>query len=48
MSKQAYHQIMKEFGPFILPSWHPYTQFVRKVADNLIRGEIVKNRLTLK
>ena len=38
MSKQAYHEIMREFGPYILPSWHPQTQFVRKVAEKLIRG----------
>ncbi|KND01294.1 uncharacterized protein SPPG_03104 [Spizellomyces punctatus DAOM BR117] len=37
MAKQAFQQVMAQYGPKILPSWHPYSLFVRRVAERLIK-----------
>ena len=36
MGQQQFQQVIQEFGPRILPSWHPHTQMVRRVLDRLI------------
>ncbi|KAI8336954.1 peptidase family M48-domain-containing protein [Chlamydoabsidia padenii] len=37
MAKQAYAEVISQFGHRILPRHHPYTQFVTQVAQRLIR-----------
>ncbi|OBZ88808.1 Mitochondrial metalloendopeptidase OMA1 [Choanephora cucurbitarum] len=37
MAIQAYHEVMAQFGRRILPANHPYSRFVRKVAQRLVR-----------
>ncbi|KAL0095005.1 peptidase family M48-domain-containing protein [Phycomyces blakesleeanus] len=37
MAKQAYIEVMSQFGNRILPAYHPYSIFVSKVAKRLVR-----------
>ncbi|OZJ02238.1 hypothetical protein BZG36_04545 [Bifiguratus adelaidae] len=37
LAKLSYQEVMQQFGSAILPSWHPYTRFVKKVAERIIR-----------
>ncbi|KAJ3087324.1 hypothetical protein HK102_011357, partial [Quaeritorhiza haematococci] len=37
LSKQAYAEIMMQYGNAILPANHPYSRFVRKVAERIIK-----------
>lgn len=36
LARQAYNMTMQQYGNRILPAYHPYTQFVRRVASRLI------------
>ncbi|KAI9255169.1 peptidase M48 [Phascolomyces articulosus] len=37
MAKQAYNEVMAQFGSKILPSFHPYTRFVKKTAQRIVQ-----------
>ncbi|KAI8144340.1 peptidase family M48-domain-containing protein [Fennellomyces sp. T-0311] len=37
MAKQAYHEVMSQFGHRILPDNHPYTQFVARTARRIVQ-----------
>jgi predicted Zn-dependent protease len=36
MAIQAYNEVMHQFGGRILPKSHPYSKFVRRVAQRLV------------
>ncbi|KAG0330493.1 hypothetical protein BGZ99_003064 [Dissophora globulifera] len=38
MAKEAYKQVMAQFGNHIVPSNHPYTQYVKRVASRIIKA----------
>ncbi|KAI9499061.1 peptidase family M48-domain-containing protein [Zychaea mexicana] len=37
MAKQAYSEVVSQFGRRILPDYHPYTQFVARVAKRIVK-----------
>ncbi|KAI7825202.1 peptidase family M48-domain-containing protein [Gamsiella multidivaricata] len=43
MAKQAYNQVMHQFGNKILPPNHPYTIFVKRVASRIIKAAGMEN-----
>lgn len=36
MAIQAYNEVMSQYGARILPKNHPYSKFVRRVAQRLV------------
>ncbi|KAI8606657.1 peptidase family M48-domain-containing protein [Dissophora ornata] len=43
MAKEAYKQVMSEFGHKMLPSNHPYTKYVERIAWRIIKAAGMEN-----
>ncbi|RUS26028.1 hypothetical protein BC938DRAFT_471317, partial [Jimgerdemannia flammicorona] len=43
MSKQAYKEIIAQYGNRILPQNHPYTIYVRRIAKRIIQVSGMQN-----
>ncbi|KAF9112196.1 hypothetical protein BGX27_003797 [Mortierella sp. AM989] len=43
MAKEAYKQVMRQFGGEILPPNHPYTKYVERIARRIIKAAGMEN-----
>ncbi|KAF9360531.1 hypothetical protein BGX26_008951 [Mortierella sp. AD094] len=43
MAKEAYKQVMREYGRKLLPPNHPYTQYVERIAKRIVKAAGMEN-----